>query len=502
MTLVRYRKYTWVVPYAIAYAIWAAFYRVSPLFYDMYVMKVDYLIRNSTFIGVLKAVFFTGGCWRNARYFENIVSIYFASYEWISDFIMPLVFLLGTYYTQKISTDKKRCYVPVAGLGLLLCVSDGIVNQCYSYFYCLYTFPIFLMPMFIYLINRYISGELKLDRWYKKLLMLLLVYCNACFGEQISCAFSVMMIWYLIKDRLAKKRFDAFLLIATVISFLQTVYMNMYLIIRKTRPLAEDTSSFFIILKKNFGVIVIETWLTNPIIIIAFLLVLILYIRKNKAFLIADIIIAASYITWMVLIWNKGGVNIGRNLTGQDMVIPYMNRDLWWLWAILYIVINLFVLYQLYTISEKVAALFFAGGCSTVPILMTPTTGWRITAFYIFMIAMTTVALMSFEDDRKGVIAFHVAVAVIVGAIGLYTFIPRIIRINDSTKKVEAAVSKVRDLQQSGSWDMDKDILYMPRYDERDVIHAGTFGDNTYYMWNFSYVNGLDKATIIVDMDE
>lgn len=498
----RIKRYTWTIPYIFSYIVWAIFYKVCPLFYDMYVMKVDYLVRNSTFIGVLKAVFFTGGCWRNARYFENIVSIYFASYEWISDLIMPFVFILGVYFSQKIVTDKKKWYVTVSGLALLLCVSNGIVNQCYSYFYCLFTFPIFFMPLFIYLINRYINGEMKLEKWYLKLLFLLLIYCNACFGEHISCAFSVMMAWYLIKDRISNKRWDKLLVVGTILSFLQTIYMNMYLIVMKTRPLAEDSSDFLSILERNFGVVVRETWLTNPIIIISFLLILICSVRKNRIFLIADSIISAAYIIWMALIQNAGGIDIGRHITGQDMIIPYMPLDIWWLWGILYVGINLFVLYQLFLISESIAAIFFAGGCSTVPILLTPTTGWRITAFYIFMIIMTTVMLMSRSDEGKGVFSLRVSLAIIASSIGLCTFIPRIVRINESRERVDTVVDEVRELQESGKWDMDKDILHMPRYDERDVIHAGTFWDNTYYMWNFCYANGLDKETIIQDMDE
>ncbi len=77
--MMKVKRIASITPFIIGYIVWACFYRVSPLYFDMYVMKTDYLVRNSSFVGVLKAVFFTGGAWKNARYLVNIINIYFVS---------------------------------------------------------------------------------------------------------------------------------------------------------------------------------------------------------------------------------------------------------------------------------------------------------------------------------------------------------------------------------------------------------------------------------------
>lgn len=500
--MIKVKKYLWTLPYIVGFVLWAVFYRVCPLFYDMYVMKVDYLVRNSTFVGVLKAIFFTGGAWRNARYFENVISIYFASYEWISDFLMPFVFVLGVFFAQKAVTEKKKWYITIMGFGLFWCVSHGIVGQCYSYFYVLFLFPIFLVPLLIYVINGYMDGEIKIEKWYQKLLFLLLVYSNASFGEHISCAFSLLMIWYLVKDRIKRKKFDRLLLTGAIIALLQTIYMNMYLIVLQTRPLAEDASSLADIIKYNFRVLIIESWLSNPVIIIPFLVVLICAVRNNKIWAIIDSVITACYIIWISLIQSAGGFDTACYKIEPDTVIPFTPENLWFVWGILYVGINLFILYQLFMTSERIAALFFMGGCSTVPVLVTPNTGWRISAFYVFMIILTTVALMSVREDSKGVVSLHITIGIAMAIAGIVLFIPRIDRIHDHRVDIEKVVEETRNLQETGKWSMERDVMYLPGYDRRDVISAGEFDDNTYYMWNFCYVNGLDKDTIVRDLEE
>ncbi len=495
------KKSGWIIPYIFSYTVWCAFYKVCPLFYDMYVMKTDYLVRGANFIGVLKAIFFTGGCWRNARYLVNFVSIYFASYEWISDFIMPLVFIVGIYFTQKLIAEEKRWHASIAGFALFWCVSHGITGQCYSYFYVLFLFPVFLLPLFVYLVNGYIEGTIFIKAWYQKALFLFLVYSNACFGEHISCAFSVLMICYLIKSRLKNKRFDKLLVVGTVTSLLQTVYMNMYLIVLKTRPLAEDAASLLDIIKYNFRVLILETWLSNPIVIISFLLILACSIKGHKTWVIADSTIAILYSVWAFAIYKSGGIDTASYKIQPNLVVSLVPFDLWGIWCVLYIGVNLFILYQLFFISEKVAALFFAGGCSTVPILVTPNTGWRISAFYIFMIILSTVALMSRRELNKSFYAFQIALSIIIGLIGTYTFISRIERLYYGRQRVEAVLEETKELQREGKWNLKKDIMCLPHYDARDVIAAGEFGENTYYMWNFCYANGIEKTTIIIDLE-
>ena len=162
----------------------------------------------------------------------------------------------------------------------------------------------------------------------------------------------------------------------------------------------------------------------------------------------------------------------------------------------------MFILYQLFMTSERIAALLFMGGCSTVPVLVTPNTGWRISAFYVFMLVLTTVALMSIREDNKGIVFFHITIGIAMSIAGIVLFIPRIDRIHDHRVDIEKVVEETRNLQETGKWSMEHDVMYLPGYDRRDVISAGEFDDNTYYMWNFCYVNGLDKETIVRDLEE
>ncbi len=493
------KKYSWTIPFIASYIIWAVFYRVCPLFYDMYVMKADYLVRGSNFIGVLKAVFFTGGCWKNARYLVNIINIYFVSYEWIFDFVVPFVFVLSVFFAQKVISEEKRWYTSSLGLGLFLCVSPGIVAQCYSYSYVLYLLPIAFICLFIYLIQRYMKDSELLSKWYEKALFLILIYCNACFNEHISCAFSVIMLWYLGKSIFELNRKDKLLIAGTVISLLQTIYMNMYLIVMKTRPLAEGGSDLMATIRDNFRILIIETWLSNPLIIAIFLIMLIVTVRSNKVWMIIDSLIGSAYIIWQGLIYYFGSFDKTVRSITSDSIVPFASGKLWWLWAILYVGINLFILYQLYMISESIATVFFAGGCSTVPVLVTPNTGWRISAFYVFMIIISTVMLSQVNKGNKMRAFLGIALGVIACAWGLYSFIPRIVRIDANTTSVQMVAEETRTLQENGEWDMDKDIMFIPEYDSRDVIDSGRFDDNTYYMWNFCYVNGLDKETLVED---
>jgi len=490
------RNYAWTIPFIIGYILWAVFYRVNPLHYDMYVMKTDFLVRNSTFIGVLKAVFFTGGCWKNARYLVNIINIYFVSNEWLFDYVMPLVFVLGVYYAQKTMNKAGKWYVTIAGLGLFMCVSNGIVGACYSYSYVLYLLPVFFVSMFVYLIEKYMEDENTIRTLPQRLGFILLVYCCACFNEHLSCAFSVTMIWYLIKEKVILKRKGKLLPIATAISLAQTIYMNMYLIIKQTRPLAQNGTQLVEIIKTNFRILILETWISNPVIVVLFLATLLLVMRDRVVWRIIDSTLLISYLLWFAAVYINGGFDTINKRT-SDVEVPFVPENLWWLWALLYISINLMVLYQLFITSQAMATIFFLGGCSTVPILVTPNTGWSISAIYIFMIIITTVMLMQGSDCNKCLKAVEMIICIFVGVIGLSLLLPRIYRINTVNRAREKAVKEVNDKQISGDWDMDRDTLYLPAFDTRDVVNGGRPDANSNYMWNYCYAYNLDKRTII-----
>ncbi len=487
----------WALPYLVGYIVWAAFYVSNPLHFDMYVMEADYLIRHSTFIGVLKAVFFTGGCWKNARYLVNIINIYVVSYQKLFDLLMPFVFILSIYFVQKSINKESRWHVALGGVGLFLLVSNGIVGSCYSYSYVLYTFPVLFVSLFLYINSRYNEDRDLLDTWYKKAGYLILVYCCAGFLEHLSCAFSVIMMWVCGKDRFVTKRKNKTILVATIISLCQTVYMNMYLIIKQTRPLAQSGGEVFSYIKANFRILILETWLSNPIVMLFFLIALIYANRKKIKWLIADGVLLLGYLIWFILIYTSGGIDTVTKRTA-DVKVPFVPNELWWLWAVLYVIINLSILWQLFTISETIAIAYFAGGCSTIPILVTPNTGWTISSIYIFMVIISTVMLMqNHETDIKAKKTWMMACAV-VAAMGIVVFSGRIIRISRTTYQVGKIVDRAVRLQISGEWDIENDEVHIPAFDSRDVLNGGRPDANSYYMWNYCYVNGLDKKTIIV----
>ncbi len=491
------KEYLWALPYAIGYIMWAAFYIVNPLHYDMYVMEADYLIRHSTFIGVLKAVFFTGGCWKNARYLVNIINIYVVSYQKLFDLIMPLVFVLSIWFAQKSIGKGNKSRAAFAGVGMFFLVSNGIVGSCYSYSYVLYTFPILFVSLFLYVNSRYNEDGELFNTWYKKAGYILLVYCCAGFLEHLSCAFSVIMMWVWGKDRFATKRKNKTILVAAIISLCQTVYMNMYLIIKQTRPLAQNGGEVFSYIKANFRTIILETWISNPVIVVFFLTALIYANRNRIKWLIFDGVFLLGYIAWFILIFISGGIDTVTKRTA-DVIVPYVPVDLWGLWALLYIAINLCILWQLFTISETIAIAYFAGGCSTVPILVTPNTGWTISSIYVFMIIVSTVMLIeNHETDIKAERAWMTACTV-AAVMGVIFFSARIIRIGRTSYQIRRTVDQAVRLQISGDWNIEKDEVHIPAFDARDVLDGGRPDDNPYYMWNYCYVRGLDKKTVIV----
>ncbi len=490
------KKNGWLFPFVLGYTIWAVFYRVNPLHFDMYVMKTDFMIRNSTFIGVLKAIFFTGGCWRNARYLVNLINIYFVSNEWIFDYVMPLVFVLGVYFAQKSVNDKHNAYVSIFGLGLFLCVSNGIVGSCYSYSYVLFLLPILFVSMFIWTINQYKENENLFNTWYKKLGFIFLAYCCACFNEHLSCAFSVIMVWYFCKDRFILKRKQLVILVSTIICLCQTIYMNMYLIIKQTRPLAQGGLELFDIIKRNFRVLILETWMSNPIIVVSFIILLAYSARKMKIWMYIDLGLAVLYLAWFSCVYFAGGIDTV-NKRAYDVFVPYVPQDMWLLWAIIYIFVNLSILCQLFVLSEETAIAFFAGGCSTVPIIVTPNTGWSISAIYIFMMIISSVMLFQRIDNLERNNKVFVVFSIMVFAVGICFFLPRIQRMYRVTSEREHAVKRAVDAQIIGEWDIEKDVLFMPPFDSRDVLLEGRPDFNAYYMWNYCYAYGLDKRTLI-----
>ncbi len=491
------KEYLWALPYAIGYIIWAAFYIVNPLHYDMYVMEADYLIRHSTFIGVLKAVFFTGGCWKNARYLVNIINIYVVSYQKVFDLLMPFVFILSIWLAQKSISKENKWHAALGGVGLFLLVSNGIVGSCYSYSYVLYTFPILFVSIFLYVNSRYNENKDLLDTWYKKVGYILLVYCCAGFLEHLSCAFSVIMMWVCGKDRFVTKRKNKTVLVAMIVSLCQTIFMNMYLIIRQTRPLAQNGGELFDYIRTNFRIIILETWISNPAIIVFFLIALIYANRKRIKWLFIDVMLLLGYIVWLILVFSAGRIDTVTKRTA-DVTVPFVPSELWWLWAVLYVSVNLCVLWQLFTISETMAIAYFAGGCSTVPILVTPNTGWTISSIYVFMIIISTVMLLqNQETDIKAKKVWMVACTAAAVA-GIVIFSGRIIRIGRTAYQIRKTVDEAVRLQISGDWDIDKDQVSIPSFDSIDVLGGGRPDANSYYMWNYCYVNGLDKKTIIV----
>lgn len=482
------------------YFIWGAFFHACPLFYDMYVMKSDYLIRGSSFIGVLKAVFFTGGAWKNARYLVNIINIYIVSYEFVSDWIMPLVFLGGIWFSQRVVSENKKWYAALLGFGLFLGVSPGIVGQCYSYSYVLFLLPILFITLFSFVIQEYIKDNTVLAGHVRKALFLILVYLNACFNEHISCAFSLIMIFYCFREYVLRKRKDKLLLIATIISLIQTLYMNLYLIILKTRPLADDTAGLAKIIKGNFRILLIETWISNPIIFVTFLLILSFCVRKKISWFLCDLVITTGYIIWVVFIYSGGSAFLICPKIEADMPINYIPSNLWWLWGALFIGVNLFIFYQIVSLSEGIATVFFAGGCSTVPVILTPNTGWRISAFYVFCIILVTVMLIEKTELVKVAYAICIACAVVVAFIGTRSFFQRIERISVSREEIESVIKDTRYLQREGEWKIEEDVMYLPGYSDRDVVYGGRFGENSYYKRIFCYINGLDSNTILEDI--
>jgi hypothetical protein len=491
------KAYKWAIPYIIGYVLWAIFYKVNPLHFDMYVMNADYLMRHSSFVGVLKAVFRTGGCWRNARYLVNIINIYFVSYQGLFDFVMPLMFIIAVYYALHAINDDNKWYVSTIGLALFLLVSDGIVGSCYSYSYVLFVLPVSLVSIFIYVYSKYILNKELFDKWHKKLGFVALVYCCACFNEHLSCAFSVIMIWLVIKEWLVSKTRNKTILIAAVVSLAQTIYMNMYLIIKQTRPLAQNGNELFDILKGNFRVLILETWLSNPIIVCVFLMALIYAVRKNLYFLISDSVLLVVFLVWFSMIYKSGGVDTITQRT-SDVIVPYVPGELWWLWAIIYISCNFFFFIQLVLLSERIAVAFFAGACSMIPVLVTSNTGWRISAIYVFMLIISATMLMQKEKTENSIRGFQYALAIVLAIVGVTSFSGRIIRINRVAHEIQNIVDETVRRQIEGVWDIENDIAYLPHFDARDVFKEGRPDSNEYYMWNYCYVNGLDKKTIIV----
>jgi len=486
-------------PYILGYILWAVSFRVTPLFYDMWVMKHDYLIRGSNIFGVLKAVFFTGGCWKNARYVCNIINIYFVSYEWIFDFVMPLAFVLSIYCLQKIINIENRWFTVLLGMGLFLCVSGGVVANCYSYSYVLYLLPVLFFSIFMYLMNRYEKNEMLFDKWYKKILFIMLIYLNACFLEHVSCTFTVIIIGYTIYYWCFLKRKDWLLIIGSCVSLIQTLYMNLFLIVKQTRPLADDGEEIFNIIARNFRVLILETWTANIVVIISFLIVLTIMMRKKKIWFVFDAVLTLAYIIWVALIQTHGGYDTASYQLPYDIEVAYVSEELWPLWAILYVGINLIVLYQIYLISVKTAIIYFAGGCTTVPILVTPNTGWRISSFYLFMIILaTTMMVQQVEMNKKSSKTVLVCGCLLVFILGLIGYFPRIIRINTTRIETFDRVEETISLQKEGKWDISNDVLVLPHYEFKDVINEGRPDANSYYMWTFAYTYGLDKDTMIL----
>ncbi len=491
------REYLWLISYFICYILWAVYYRICPLFGDMFVMKTDYLVRNSTLIGVMKAILKTGGCWRNARYLVNFINIYMVSYEWIGDFIIPLAFVFAIFFSLRTVNGSNKWWAAVAGMGLFFCISDGVVGQCYAYSYVLFLFPIALLPIFAYVIKQYYAKRSLFDTRIKQIAFILLVYGNACFLESVSCVFSVLMAGIFIEDYFVKKEKNRTIMIGAIVSLVQTLYMNLYLIIRGTRPLTEEGSSYLYTVTRNFRVLILEAWLANPIIIIAFLLMLIVAVRKNKIFLIVDTILLAGYSVWEYLVYTSHSFDTASFELQRNDVISYVPENLWPLWMVMYIAINLFVLYQVWTVNRYIALVFFVGGGSTAPVLLTPNTGWRISSFYVFMIIISTIMMMQNEEEKKsGKIVASVA-AIAVFALGMTIFAPRIIRTYNTQKILFEKVEEAKKLQENGQWNIEKDTLILPCYDRRDIMGEGQVDYNSYYEWNFACAYGLNKDTNI-----
>ena len=142
-----------------------------------------------------------------------------------------------------------------------------------------------------------------------------------------------------------------------------------------------------------------------------------------------DSLLLAAYIIWFSVIYVNGGVDTVNKRT-SDVSVPFVSAELWWLWALLYVCVNLIILYQLFVVSERIAVAFFLGGCSTVPILVTPNTGWSISAIYIFMIILCSVMLFQNVDLSTSVKTIKTIICIFVGFIGICLFVPRLYRIN------------------------------------------------------------------------
>lgn len=494
------RKWISTIPYVTGYVLWTLLFRISPLFYDMWVMKHDYVSRGSQFVGVLKAVFFTGGCWKNARYLCNIINIYFVSYEWIFDFVMPLAFILSLYLIQQLIEAPAKWYSTVVGVGLFFCVSGGIVEECYTYSYVLYLLPMLFLAAFLYVIKKYMGNESLFSDWQRRTGFIVLAYLNACFLEHISCVFSALLIVFVIYDTVIKKRSNSTLVIAALVSLAQTVYMNLYLIIKGTRPMAEQSGGMVQTVVKNFRVLTIETWASNILIFSVLLIALCFAQRGKKLFLIADMAILIAYWIWMALVFANGGFDTASFVIERDIVVPFIPESLWWLWIILFIGINVFILFQLWTINKVINFLFFFGCSTLVPVLVTPNTGWRISSFYVFMTIFVCALLMQSigNVESKVIIRYALSfVGVLIAITALYIHIPRLYRINSTKKEIFNRVEETITRQSEGEWDLDKDVLHLPLYESKDVCVGGYMNDNPYYVWTFCTAYGLNKETKI-----
>lgn len=506
------RNYVKWWPYLVGYIMFAVFFKVTPIFFDMWVEKTDYIVRGCSFAGVLKAVFFTGGCWKNARYLANVINIYVVSYEWMFDFLIPLVFVGSMLLMQRLMGAQRVWPIILMGVGLLFDVSDGIIGQVYSYSYVLFLLPILFCVCIIYCLEAYMADETFLKPIYRKVLFCILIYLNACFLENVSCAFTVTLAGYYFKEKFILKRKGTFLLGGCILSTVQTLYMNLYLIILKTRPLSEDNVGLFERIIRNGRLLLIETWIYNVEIVCVFLIAVCtaLLVKKDisaikkKILLLSNVSLLILYVLYICLIYIPNGLEGISTSIGNDFYVTFLPFSYRGIQTFVFIASNLYILYVIYLLDAKLAVLFWMGGCSLIPILITPNTGWRISSFYVFMMIYVSIGLLmkvAKEESRsKNIFIMVLSLIIFVGA--SFGYIERINRIISVSGEIEVRVEDVKRSQEEGKWDLQNDILYLPPFDSRDILYGGRPDLNEYYMWNYCIANGLEKETKILSIVE
>ncbi len=483
-------------------------FRIIPMMYDGWGAKLYYSKFDGIFPYIIN-IFTYYYKYLNGRISQNILSGFLESFksEWVLDIFNALIIVgifLCIYKILNLKDKKKKfCLAFLFYMSLILLISPDMRIQVLFYANTTYIVPIFLVLLYYLLYQKLLNNECKSDN--KQIVyMSLLAFAICTWIEHIAVGFTIVLFGMTLYKFYKKDQRRFKLFFPLVMAIIGVLLMFLSPGLRGGRVLLDI--NFLERLIKNMSSFYIDIISNNIFIIFILALFGVIIFSKNikgkfgNKLLVLNSL-GLSILSLAKLITNNFNIKVLKNIT--NFIFPTDVKDANLIVIIIVTLLIIVLLLNIIINSKNKKILFYIAFIvllSIGPMCFSPNTGPRISSvgFFGLVIILTIIYLEKFDLKLTKNLKLLAIILVIISC-DKTILLER--RVYEVTEKRERILKNVVAMQELGLWNYDN-YVYLPLYEEGDILHRGDMSNDNFYFGQFIYAYGINVNTKIYKHEE